>query len=77
MGINHQITPCVRLTLTIDACPLSFGVAPCGAVLDGTKGKCFNTLETCQSLPDYRVGAAGRMYRFCSEGVDLDGYTIA
>lgn len=68
MSINLAITPCVRLTLTLDRCPHAFGIAPCRAVFDRQTGKCYNTLATCQSLPDYEVGVAGRVYRFISEG---------
>lgn len=74
MAINHQITPCVRLSVTLDKCPLTFGIAPCGAVFDGTKGKCYNTFATCQALPDYQLGVEGRVYKFCSAGVFLAGY---
>lgn len=74
MSINHKITPCVRLSIGLDKCPHSFGNAPCRAVFDGTKGKCFNTLATCQSIPDYETGILDRTYRFCTAGVLIDGY---
>lgn len=74
MSINHATTPVVRLTLTLDRCPHTFGIAPCGAVFDGEKGKCYNTLATCQSIRDYERSVAGRTYQFCSAGKFIPGY---
>ena len=46
-----------------DYCSLTYGVAPCTAVGSGD-AKCFNTLASCQDLPNYDPET--KTYRFCS-----------
>lgn len=52
-----------------DFCTLTYGVAPCAAVLEGGGHKCFNTLGTCQSIENYDKGTL--TLRFCSNRVEI------
>ncbi|MGX7703805.1 hypothetical protein [Methylobacterium sp. Gmos1] len=57
--------PITVVELDLDFCGLTYGAAPCTAVLGTTGGqKCFNTFKTCQAPLAYAKTA--KTYRFCS-----------
>ena len=63
--------PAIRLRIEVKRCANVYGQSPCTA--SGTDAlRCFNTINTCQDIPNYRK--ATHEYKFCSSGVFLDGY---
>lgn len=50
--------PIVWVEIDVDQCQLTYGTAPCQAVLGGTgELKCFNTFKTCQDKLNYDLGS--------------------
>lgn len=62
--------PIVWVEIDVDQCALTYGSAPCTAVL-GTTGelKCFNTFKTCQDKDNYNLGSL--TYKFYMPQSDL------
>lgn len=60
--------PLTVIELDLDSCSLTFGTAPCAAIL-GVNGRCYNTRASCQDTANYT--RTTKTYRFCEpqEGV--------
>ena len=69
---DRGVTPCVRLTLMLDRCPLHYSKNPCGADASVTAERCFNTWQTCRARSDYQRGT--QKYQFISTSVHLRGW---
>ena len=69
---DRGVTPCVRLTLTLDRCPLSYSTNPCGADASVTAERCYNTWQTCRARSDYQSGT--KKYQFISSHAHLRGW---
>lgn len=55
--------PVMIVEIDADYCTLTYGAAPCTAVVGVTGSqKCFNTRKTCQSTANYVIGV--KTYRF-------------
>lgn len=61
-------TPCSLAVLTLDACSLTYGVAPCTASL-AAGSECYNTFSTCQDRTNFARTTKG--YRFTSHEAPL------
>lgn len=69
--------PIQLMQIDQDSCSLDYGVAPCAASIGVTGSiKCFNTIGTCQDLPNYDNEALTLTFGRTSDALPKDEYII-